>query len=291
MDLYDAAQYFDKLTATDAYSGATLFTCQMDQYDSTERDSVTGWRRTCSAPEIVVPARRAIKVNGKAYLVGRTQEDYFNEYVIREHALLHPSDGIFTLGSAKQFLSETHLLSYLHGAQSLLQQKKEEGESSQLFSFYSIYVGLNETATKDQIVQAPDGTYYRIQNVEIQTGQYKTLSATELGASALLQVSFISSSGGYDPVTDSSGAEAPILITAFFERYQTNYRYMTWASDRFRNGDRVLTVDQDDIPEPANNDRVQVNGSDYKVLSVHSDDMGGWEMHLRAADFNLTSGG
>ena len=291
MDLYDAAQYFDKLTATDAYSNTALFVCQMDQYDSSERDSMTGWRRTCSAPAITIPARRVIKIDNTPYIVGRTQKDYFNEYVIREHALLHPSDGLFTLGSAKQFLTtptSTALVS-LHGAKALLQQKKEEGESSQLFSFYNVYIGLNESAAKDQIVKDPDGVYYRVQNVETQTGQYKSLSVSELGASALLQVSYVASSGVYDPITDSSGAEAPILIKAFFERYQTNYRYMTWAADKFRNGDRVLTVSALDVPAPTNNARVQAAGEDFKVLSVQSDGLGSWELHLRAADFNLVA--
>jgi hypothetical protein len=287
MDIYDVAQYFDGLEVTDAYSNAVLFTCQMDQYDGNERDSSTGWRRTCSAGDITVPTRRAVKIDSQAYLVGRLEKDYLCTRTIREHALLHPSDGLFTLGSAKQFITASTSLLSLHGAQSLQKEQKEEGESSQLFSLYSVYLGLNESASKDQIIKSPGGVYYRIQNVETQTGQYKTVHATELGASALLEVTYIASSGDYDHVTDLSGAETPVLIDAFFERYQSNYRYMTWAAEKFQNGDKVLTVNAEDVPAAANNDRVQVNSIDYRVLAVQSDGSGCWELHIRPATMSL----
>lgn len=287
MDIYDVAQFFDRLRVADAYSNVFLFDCQMDQYDVSERDSSTGWRRTCSAKEVETPARRVVTIDSQAYLVGRVEKDYLNEYVIREHMLLHPSDGLFILGSAKQFISSSSALVSLHGARSLRKEQKEEGESSRLFSVYSVYVGLNEGVARDQIIKSPDGVYYRVQNVGIQTGQYKTVYAIELGGSALTEVTYIASSGEYDHVTDLSGAGTPVLIDAFFERYQANYHYMTWAAERFQNGDRVLTVSAEDAPAPLNNDRVQVAGDDYRVLSVQSDGSGCWELHIRPATMNL----
>jgi len=291
MDLHGAARYFDCLPAVDAYSGASLFTCQMDQYDSTARDSMTGWRRTCSAEKIVLPARRAVAIDGDAYIVGRTVKDWFGSDVIREHALLHPSDGLFTLAPAKEFLVEDpdEPLPTLHGALSLRREQKEEGESSQFFNLYSIFIGLTEPAGRDLIVLDPWGVYYRVQSVETQTGYYRTLFVSELGASALLPVTYYPSSGTYDVETDSSGAEDPIFIKALFERYQSNYRYMTWAAEKYRNGDVVFTVSKADIIAAKNNDRVIVGSENYRVLAVQTDGLGSWELHARAAAFNLTT--
>jgi len=290
VDLYDAAQYFDALDVTDAYTGAYLFTCQMDQYDSTERDSITGWRRTCNAPQIVLPPRRVVRIDGDVFIAGRTVKDYFKNRPIREHLLLHPSDGLFTVGPAKEFLEEQPDMHQMYGALSFRKPFKEEGESSEFFSIYNIYISLTEVVKRDTIVKSPEGVYYRVQNVETQTGYYKTIYAAELETPALLQVTYVPSSGVYDPVTDSSGAGVPIITNAFLERYQTNYRYMTWAADKFRNGDKVLTISQQDVTAPTNNDRVTAGGVDYRVLSVQSDGFGSWELHLRAAEFNLTVG-
>jgi len=287
VDIYDAAQYFDKLTATDAYSSATLFTCQLDQYDSTERDSLTSWRRSCSAPVITVPTRRAVAIGGQVYIVGRCVKDFFDEYVIREHAVLHPSDGLFTLGSAKEFLEEYAQIYQLYGAQSLRKEQREEGVSSQVFNVYNVYIGLTESAARDQILLSPSGVYFRVLNVETQSGEYKTLYVAELGASALLPVTYVASSGVYDSVTDSSGAEAPVYIDAFVERYQSNYRYMTQAATKFQDGDKVLTINAEAVATPKSNDRVQVSSIDYKVLAVQSDGAGSWELLIRPAAMNL----
>ena len=290
MDIFDAASYFDAMVATDAYDGSVLFTCQMDLYDNAERDSSTGWRRSCSAPAITLPARRVIAIDSDVFLVGRRVKDYFEALVIREHAVLHPSDGAYFIGSAKQFIKEDYDIPSFYGAKAYRSEQKESDQSSELFSTYNIYAALTESAVRDQIIRGPDNTYYRVLNKITQTGEYISLVVAELGASALTPVAYVSSSGvsSYDPLTDTSGAEAPSYIDGIIERFQTNYRYMTWAAEKYQNGDMVLTVSATDVDSPQNNDRVVVNSVNYRVVSAQSDGSDCWELHIRPAEFNLS---
>ena len=286
MDLYDVAQYFDDIKVYDAYSSSYLFTCQMDQYDATTRDSMTGWRRTCSAPVITVPARRVIRIQGFDYICGQTFKDFFKDRVIREHLLMHPSDGLFTLGTAREFIDEDEDLTTFHGAVAVRKEVKEEGESSQFFAVYNIYLAMTETAERDLLVRGPDNIFYRIQSIEVQTGKYRTLFVSELGMDALTTVVY-TPAGAYDVASDTTTAGTAKTLAAVVERYQTNYRYLTWAAEKFRNGDIVVTVSEADLPTPKNNDRVLARGRDYRVLEKQQDGFGSWELQCRPANFNL----
>lgn len=291
MDIFGAATYFDGLSVLDAYSNAYLFTAQMDQYDATERDSMTGFRRSCSAGAVVLPARGVVSISSGVFLAGRTVKDYFQSSVIREHLLLHPSDGLFTKGAAKAFLEGYSLgLTTFYGALALRKERKEEGESSQLFNLYNIYMAKVEACTRDQIVQSPNGGLFRVASVELQTGGYKTLFVAELEDGALLDVVYTPASGGYNPVTDTTVAGTAVLAPALLEKYQTNYRYMTAAAAKYLNGDMVLTLNTVNITTPAANDRVVANGVAYQVLEKQPDGSGCWELHIRPAPFDLVGG-
>lgn len=281
MDIFDAARFFDDMAVVDAYTNAPLFTCGMDQDGGTESDGAASWRRTCSASRIVIPSRGVVRIGGEVFIAGRITRNYFDNQVIREHLLLHPSDGLFTIGPARQFIEASPGMRQFHGALAVRKQTKEAGESSQLFNVYDIYTSLTENAARDVIIRDPNNVFYRVQNSELQTGNYRTIYASELGPSALLQVTYTPSSGVYNPITDITGTGAPILIWAFFERYQSNYRYMTWAAEKFQNGDRILTVNAVNVVTPVSDETVTVSGVVYRVLSVQSDGLGCWELHLR----------
>ena len=282
MDIIDAARYFDAVEARDAYDQTLLFVGQMDQYDSSERDSMTGWRRSCSAGEIVVPTRGVVAMGGTVYLTGRRTKDYFGEFVIREHLLLHPADGLFTMGASLSFIkSLPGDQTQFYGAVSLRKEQKEDGVSSQTFNVYNIYAALSENAERGMAVRGPDGVFYRIQNIETQTGRLRTFYASELGSAVLSTVGYTSTSGAYNPVTDSSGTADPIFISAFVERFQTNFHYLKWGAGRYRPGDLVVTVADSDVTSPAVNEVFTTGGRDYRILEVQPDDQGCWEIHVR----------
>jgi hypothetical protein len=287
MDIYGAAIYFDQLAVTDAYSGAALFNAQLDLYDASERDSMTGWRRSCSAAAVTMSARRAVAIGGQVYLAGNRTPDFLGGVKIREHLLLHPADGLYSRGWAKAFLEDDEdNLTDAYGALAIRKEVKEEGQSSQTFNLYNVYVATTETVYRDQLLLDANGVYFRVQNVERQTGGFKTLYVSELEAAPIFEVTY-TPAGAYDAATDTVTAGTQDAVQALYERYQTNYRYTRWAAEKFRNGDVVLTVNATDIAAPEPNDRFSVAGEGFRVLERQSDGHGCWELHLRPAAFNL----
>lgn len=285
MDLYDVATYFDEIPVLDGYSNQELFICQMDVYDATERDSMTGFRRSCSAGTVSLPTRRVVKIQDEYYIVGRKILDYFKDRKIREHLLLHPADGLFSHGTALKHITNTGL-STLYAAVALRKEGKEEGESSEFFAMYNIYMGNNEEIPRDHIVKSPDGHYYRVQAFEQQTGEYHSAYVSDLGKNALTTVIY-TPAGEYDVAADAHIAGTPVTLTAFVERYQTNYRYLTWSAAKFQNGDIVVTISATTVANPKTDARFLVRGRDYRMIEKQQDGFGCWELQLRPADFNL----
>jgi hypothetical protein len=284
MEMSAVATFFDTTPVFDAYApNAELFRGQPDLYDATERDSVTGWRRTVSARAVVLPSRKVVTLGGQQYIAGRVVKDFFEGAPIREHLLLHPTDGSFQMGPAASFLIAVPNPGSAYGALSWRKEQKEEGESSQFFNLYNLYLADTESATRDHIVKGPGGNYFRIQNVELTTGGLKTLVCSELGADVYRTATITALAGTFDPYAESSGTSAPILVPCFFERFQTNFRYQERAFLKFEPGDRVVTINSTGAPLPTPGLKVNVGGKNYKAVAHQSDGAGCYEIHVRPA--------
>ena len=279
MELSTVAASFDRQPVYDAYTEVFLCFGQPDLYDASVRDSGTGWRRSISSASLELPARGVLMLCDEPFLTGRVVHDYFGGSIIRSHLLLHPSDGLFSTASAATFLSAATPTSF-YGSKAWRKELKEESESSQYFNLYDVYLAPTESVSRDWIVKDPDDTYYRVQNIEKMTGELNTLVCTELGSAAFCSVSYIARET-YDATTDSSGAADPISITAFLERYQTNYRYMNRAAAKYEKGDKVLTVLVSDVATPQEEDTVELGTETYRVLELQPDGSDCWELHLR----------
>lgn len=280
MDIHSAASFFDDTDVLDAYSGTLLFEGQLDQYDATVRDSLAGWRRTISTGTPVLPARGAVSILGDYYLTGRVVTDGYRGVSIRRHVLLHPCSGLFSLAPALAFLTIGGSPTSVYASAELRKELKEEGVSSQLFSLVNIYLAPGETAARDYIAKSADGVYYRVQNVEAQTGGLRTLVANELGSAVKTTVSY-GAAGAYDSTTDTVGVTTTTGVPAFVERYQDNYRYAEASAVKFVAGDKVVTVSATTITSPTEGDSVVLADGTYNVIGHQSDGLGSWELHVR----------
>jgi len=281
MKISDAASFFDTQPVSDAYTGEFLFNCQPDLYDSTTRDSVTGWRRSLVSEEVVVPTRGCIEFGSSYYLMGRLIEDFFQGSSIRVNAVIHPSDGLFSIGFASDVLASETLVS-MHAAHAIRKETADSTESSQLFNTMSIFVSETEVPLRDQILVGPDGGYFRVQNVISTTGGYLVLACSELGVEALQSVTYIAA-GAYDPVTDVKSAATPILTTGIVERYQTNFRYVNQANATYERGDKITTLLKSVVTTPKPDEELTVFGESYLIIQAIDDGAGCWEVHMRAA--------
>jgi len=281
MDLMTAASFYDTLPVKDGYAGTALFDGQMDLYDGGARDGVTSYRRSISAAVVTRPARGVVLAGSDRYIIGREIKDYFDGEVIRSNLIIHPSDGLFTTGTAAQFLTTSVLLVSCYAAVSLNKEQKEESESSQYFNLVDVYCSTTETVPRGYLVKGPSGIYYRVQSFGMTTAGFQVLTCAELGAGVLLSsVSYVGP-GTYVPATDSSTTPAPITISGILERYQSNYRYLLNEAKKFEVGDKVLTVTVAALATPAVGAHVTAGGVVYDVLGYQSDGFSAWELHLR----------
>lgn len=280
MDIFDAAAFYDETPVLDAYSGATLFSGQLDQYDAAIKDSLAGWRRTISTAAPVLPTRGAVSIFGEYYLTGRVITDGFKGTTIRKHVLLHPCPGLFSLAPAVTFLTTGSTPATAYASAELRKEEKEEGVSSQLYSLVNIYLAPGETVARDYIAKGTDGIYYRVQNIEPQTGGLKTLVANELGSLVKTTISY-GTAGTYDSSTDTTGTTLIAGVGAFVERYQDNYRYTEPSAVKFTAGDKVVTVSATVIISPQAGDTTVLTDSVYNVVGYQSDGLGSWELHVR----------
>ena len=280
MDISDVASYFNDQPINDAYTAEFLFNGQPDLFDGTTRDSETGWRRTLTSVSVVAPARGCIEFGSDYYLMGRLVKDFFQGSELRSSVVIHPSDGLFSLGSSAEVIAAGTLTTF-HAAHALRKEVKEVVESSQSFNTVSIYVSESEAAIRDQVLIGPTGTYYRVQNLLPTTSGYSILVCSELGDAALQSVSY-TAAGAYDPVTDVKGAAAPILTSGIVERHQTNYRYVNQANAKYEVGDKIVTMLKSIVTSPEPEESLTISGIVYRILEAQDDGAGCWELHVRA---------
>lgn len=279
MDVRSAASFFDRQPVYDAYSGGLLFNGQPELYDGTVKDAAAGWRQSISAALVVAPPRRVVSINSAQFLLGRVVSDYFDGVTARQHAILHPCDGLFVRGTAAQFLLVSGTTEF-YAAEAIRKEQKEESESSQFFNMVAIYASTTEHVHRDHLIRDFDGVYYRVQNIEHTTGEFKTLVCSELGDDALCSVTYVVA-GAYNVATDTTGASTPVSTNAIVERWQSNYRYRTKAAVKCEPGDKIVTLRASAIAAPVPGDHFTINGIPYQVLAVQSDGNSCWELHSR----------
>lgn len=281
MDIADATMFFAKSEVADAYTGDLLFYGQLAPYDQSVRDSVTGWRRSVSADVVVEPSRGVVSVGGSSqiFISGRVIPDMFQGDTIRQHLLLHPADGLLSYGFAKDFISGAALTD-AYAALSWLKAAKEEEVSSETFNIVNFYVSSAESLSRDAVILF-NSLYYRVRSIEPATGGMQILVCYEMGTAVLTTVSYTALAGTYDLANDMPDTVAPISITAFCERYQSNYRYLGQAAVKFLPGDLVITVSVADVPTPIEGSALTVAADNFILLAFQSDGQDAWELHVR----------
>lgn len=282
MDIYGAATYFDGIPVTDTANSTLLFTGQLDLYDAAVKDSLAGWRRTVSAAAVTLPSDGVVTINSRNYLAGRVIDDVFLSQTIRQHLLLHPCDtGSFSMGTALAFLSTPQTSVSFYGASELRKELKEEGTSSQFFNVYNIFMSKTETPVRDYIIKGPDNRYYRVENVEEQSGGLRDVVANDLGTSVFTTLTY-NAQGAYTSSTDTYATTTTNSVKCFVERYQDNYRYLSQAAAKYQNGDKVVTILPAVIPTPKAGDTLTPSGmGTFNVIGSQSDGLGAWELHVR----------
>jgi hypothetical protein len=209
-------------------------------------------------------------------MVGRIVRDYASGAVIREHALLHPCDGLFSIAAPLEFLKTTPAPVTFYGALAWEKNQREEAVSPRVYSQVEVYMAAYEAGSRGFLVKSPQGAYYRVQGETLSTGGLRRLACSELGASAVASVTY-TPIGTYTPATDTFGTLTPVVVKTLTERYQVGYHYLARAATPYEVGDTVITVAKTAIVLPKPGDTVP----GFRVIGVQDDGLSCWALHAR----------
>lgn len=275
MKLSHAARFFDRSVLADAYTPSTTFIGQLSPFDDVLRDSVTTDRRMLSvAPEVTIPARRAVTLEGETWLVGEEQLDHFNGSVIRKKYVLQRAKQLATLKTLTQALDGSAGVQ-AYAARVYVKPIREPDESSLQLGLYDIYLSSAETVADATLISI-DGRWHLTRLSHPTTGGFVDAVADELLQP--LQVSAVLSNQTYNKTTDSRST-VTVTASALLLRWQSYFALPLSASAKFERGDDIVIVRQA-AATPKAGDFFTIGNLKYTVISV-LDQSTVWSCHVR----------
>lgn len=273
MKLKNVSKFFDKTKAVDAYNSRYSFKCQVEPLDMYRTEGTRiKIRNMSTAPEVVIPVRRVIKIDDQAYIVSDSSLDHWSGEAIRSRYVLQGADHVVEIRTIAQVLEN------VPGVQAFAsidfnKYGTDERDSSEYHPQYHIYFG-KETVEEDYIVHTTSSNYL-VKNSYLTPAGIVDALANELD-DPVVQVT-VSTGRSYNPVTDSYTATAS-SVRAVLVRWQEYFEYLTQGSTKYERGDAQLFV----LPavQAKAGDTVSISGEDFRVLS-HLDRTGYRALHIR----------
>ena len=273
MKLKNVSKFFDKTKAVDAYNSSYSFKCQVEPLDMYRTEGTRiKIRNMSTAPEVVIPARRVIKIDDQAYIVSDSSLDHWSGEAIRSRYVLQGADHVVEIRTIAQVLEN------VPGVQAFAsidfnKYGTDERDSSEYHPQYHIYFG-KETVGEDVLIHTVDRNYL-VKNSYLTPAGIVDALANELD-DPVVQVT-VSTGRSYNPVTDSYTATT-VSVRAVLVRWQEYFEYLTQGSTKYERGDAQLFV----LPavQAKAGDTVSIGGEDFKVLS-HLDRSGYRSLHIR----------
>ena len=273
MKLKSVSKFFDKTKAVDAYNSSYSFKCQVEPLDMYRTEGTRiKIRNMSTAPEVVIPARRVIKIDDQAYIVSDSSLDHWSGEAIRSRYVLQGADHVVEIRTIAQVLEN------VPGVQAFAsidfnKYGTDERDSSEYHPQYHIYFG-KETVGEDVLIHTVDRNYL-VKNSYLTPAGIVDALANELD-DPVVQVT-VSTGRSYNPVTDSYTATT-VSVRAVLVRWQEYFEYLTQGSTKYERGDAQLFV----LPavQAKAGDTVSIGGEDFRVLS-HLDRSGYRSLHIR----------
>ena len=273
MKLKNVSKFFDKTKAVDAYNQRYSFKCQVEPLDMYRTEGTRiKIRNMSTAPEVVIPVRRVIKIDDQAYIVSDSSLDHWSGEAIRSRYVLQGADHAVEIRTIAQVLEN------VPGVQAFAsidfnKYGTDERDSSEYHPQYHIYFG-KETVVEDVLIHTVDRNYL-VKNSYLTPAGIVDALANELD-DPVVQVT-VSTGRSYNPVTDSY-TTTTASVRAVRVRWQEQFSYLTQGSTKYERGDAQLFV----LPavQAKAGDIVSIGSEDFKVLS-HLDRAGYRSLHIR----------
>lgn len=273
MKLADAARRGDTLTATDAY-GTDTIKVQFDPLNLTKLDGVAVRKRVLSiAPDVVLPTRGAITINGQVYLAGHAAPDFWRGKVIRSTVVIQGADGLANLTSiGNALLSVAPVTAY--AAAVFSRYLPDAADSSKYPPQYQIFLAGSEIAPADTLIQL-ETTWYLVKESYISTSGLRIALTNTLDEPTFETISF--GSQVYDPIIDSY-VGTPTMIKILRVKWQEHFSYLSKSSETYERGDQQIFVPKSVTPNPS--DTLSLSDATWRILAVQ-DETTHWSCHVR----------
>jgi hypothetical protein len=236
LTLAEASVYFDRTEVRDPDSGRVLFHGQVDPYDDSKRDSVSAYRRILSvAPGTAMPARRAVRIFGQAFLVGNQEVDGLQDphrvkYVLqpcaRKMSFGRPGDFLAGLGSAQELNTWAAL--------EWVKDSKEPDASTVSNQYNALFAARTDVRAHDVLWDGGD-YFLALSSRELPSG-FLAVEACKLEppiGAGITQRTYSHANGGF--TVGATNVELCLRV-----RWQDFFRRRLESAQAYRPGDQTL---------------------------------------------------
>lgn len=276
MKLLNVAKFFDKTVCVDAYDPAVTFKGQIDPFVMFTVDAARVKRRMFStAPDVVMPARGAIRVDDQVYLVGDNTDDHWEGRNIRRNYVLLGADDLATIRTIPQALAELDGLE-AYALREWTRTEDDSRESAERFSSYSIFLNSDEPVMRGHVIEIR-GDYYYVHEVRKSHSGLADAMSSEIQGPVFETVDF--SSRVYEPISDTY-TKTTNAVRVMRLRWDDGFKYLTKASTDYERGDELIMVLHAFVPQPETSDLIELSDGNYKVVSVRDNGLY-WTLQVR----------
>lgn len=275
MKLHKVANEYNTLTVSDAY-GVGTFKAQFDPLSLSKIDGVQVRKRSIStAPDVVVPARGVVRINGDEYLIGEGAPDFWENSIIRKTYVIQGADGLANLTSVAGKLANTAPAT-AYAALAFSKYLPDANDNSRMPPQYQVFLAGSENAPADSLIELGTSTYL-VKQSYISTSGLRIALANALDEPVFETINYNAQT--YDPVTDTySGATTSVKIMRV--KWSEHYTYLTKADETYQRGDVQGMVLKSAMPAAKESDVLALSDGSWRVLSVQ-DEGATLSMHLR----------
>lgn len=263
LTLADASSYFDRTPVLDATTGATLFYGQIDLYDDAKRDSATAYRRVLSVkPGTALPASRALRIHGSAWIVGASELDGL-AVAHRQKYVLHPAPTKVGLVSLSGFVTAAAAPEYW-ADMVWFKDGKEDAVSSRVVPMYTAYLAQSVSLPEYSVIKQGAAAYL----VETPHGQASGIQSATCAKLEFAPADATLATRTYDPVQGKYTASTDTTVKCLRVRWQSLFLYGSQGDAKYQEGDCSLVFPTGTTL--ATKDRVTLAGQVWSILAVET---------------------
>ncbi len=263
MRLSRAADRFNDMIAADAYAPTVTFLVQFEPVSYSKLDGVQVRKRSTSiAPDVVIPARGVIAIDGQNYLVGHTAPDYWKGRVIRRTVVIQGADGLAVVSSITEALGNSPGVS-AYASAAFGKYNTDMRESSAYHPEYQLFFAGSESLSEGTLVSL-NGDWFLVKEAYHSTSGLLVGLADKLPGTVFETVTV--NSNTYDPVLDAyttSAASAKVMRV----RWKESFEYLAPAQEDYLRGDETVFVLQSAF-DAKPSDTLTLSDGDWRVISV-----------------------